>query len=78
MNRYVALICALVLSALVVGSACIAAPGDGIHASFGHNDSYSSGFMPSELIGVDLAGFRRSGTRPLRIALVRELLSISG
>lgn len=49
-----------------------------IHASFRNsgrgNDrtSWSSGFMPSELIGLDTSGFRSSGTRPLRFALVRE------
>jgi hypothetical protein len=35
-------------------------------------NNWSSGFMPSELIGLDIAGFRSSGTRPLRFALVRE------
>jgi hypothetical protein len=78
MNRYVALICALVLSALVVGSACSAMPGGRIHAGFGDDGGYSSGLMPSELIGGDIAGLRFAGTRPLRIALVRELLSVSG
>lgn len=49
-----------------------------IHASFreqasgGHDSNWSSGFMPSELIGLDTSGFRSSGTRPLRFAIVRE------
>ena len=50
-----------------------------VHASFRdgsrdrHDDSsWSSGFLPSELIGLDLAGFRGGGTRPLRFAIVRE------
>ena len=33
---------------------------------------WSNGFMPSELIGLDTAGFRSSGTRPLRFAIVRD------
>ena len=28
--------------------------------------------MPSELISLDTSGFRSSGTRPLRFALIRE------
>jgi len=36
-----------------------------------HNN-WSTGFRPSELIGLDLAGFRGSGARPLHFALVRE------
>jgi hypothetical protein len=36
------------------------------------NNNWSSGFMPSELIGLDISGFRGSGTRPLRFAVVRE------
>ena len=49
-----------------------------IHASFrnddrGRNDNHwSSGFAPQQLTGLDVAGFRASGTRPLRFALVRE------
>lgn len=49
-----------------------------IHANF-HDDSrrrgdsnWSSGFLPSELIGLDLAGFRGSGTQPLHFAIARE------
>jgi len=54
--------------------------GDGarIHASFRDEDrdrdrnSWSTGFRPSELVGLDLAGFRGSGARPLRFAIIRE------
>jgi hypothetical protein len=49
-----------------------------IHASFrdegrgpGDND-WSTGFLPSELVGLDVASFRASGARPLRFAIVRE------
>jgi hypothetical protein len=49
-----------------------------IHASFrdesrgrGEN-SWSTGFSPSELVGLDMPSFRGTGTRPLRFALVRE------
>lgn len=49
-----------------------------IHANFResgdgkHRNNWSSGFMPSELIGLDTSGFRSSGTRPLRFTVVRE------
>src|SRR5689334_7401330 len=33
---------------------------------------WTGGFLPSDLIGLDIAGFRGSGTRPLRFALVRD------
>src|SRR4029453_9069493 len=33
---------------------------------------WSTGVMPSQLIGFDIAGFRGAGTRPLRFALARE------
>lgn len=52
--------------------------GGKIHANFrdsshGNNETnWSSGFMPSELIGLDTSGFRSSGTRPLRFAIIRE------
>jgi hypothetical protein len=36
-----------------------------------HN-SWSSGFRPGDLAGLDLAGFRAGGTRPLRFSLIRE------
>lgn len=49
-----------------------------VHASFRDekrdrdHTSWSTGFTPSELIGLDISGFRGSGTRPLRFAIVRE------
>src|SRR5438445_3290440 len=49
-----------------------------IRASFrdesrGHGENnWSTGFLPSQLAGLDVAGFRGSGARPLRFALVRE------
>lgn len=48
-----------------------------LHATFerkhhGADNSWSTGFKPSELIGLDISGFRSPGTRPLRFALVRE------
>ena len=53
--------------------------GDGrIHATFrdegrpSHENNWSTGFPPSELVGLDLASLRASGARPLRFALVRE------
>src|SRR4051812_36560107 len=48
------------------------------HASFrgesgGRDDNnWSSGFKPSELIGLDLNAFHTAGSRPVRFALVRE------
>jgi hypothetical protein len=49
-----------------------------IHARFSdegrgrdHND-WSTGFVPSDLIGLDGPSFRGSGTRPIRFAVVRE------
>jgi hypothetical protein len=43
------------------------------NGELGHRDSdWSAGFMPSDLIGLDLAGFRRPGSQSLRFALVRE------
>lgn len=52
--------------------------GERIHANF-HDDSrrrgdsnWSSGFLPSELIGLDVSGFRGPGTRPLHFAVARE------
>ena len=53
--------------------------GDGkIHASFrdesrGHGDNNGSPeFLPSELVGLDVASFRASGARPRRVAKIRE------
>ena len=51
---------------------------DSIQASFnsnlgrGHESNWSTGFRPAELAGLDVAGFRSAGSRPLRFALVRE------
>jgi hypothetical protein len=49
-----------------------------IHASFrdetrdrDHN-SWSTGFAPSDLFGLELASFHAAGARPLRFAVVRE------
>jgi hypothetical protein len=49
-----------------------------VHATF-HDQSrgrdenhWSNGFKPSELIGLDVAGFYSAGSRPLRFAIVRE------
>lgn len=48
-----------------------------IRASFrdgenSRNDNWSTDFAPVQLAGLDVAGFRANGTRPLRFALVRE------
>jgi hypothetical protein len=48
-----------------------------LHATFerkkhGADNSWSTGFKPSELIGLDISGFRSPGTRPLRFAIVRD------
>jgi hypothetical protein len=92
MNRFFALIFALLLTSISVASACTAAPtewvqfklepahrgGGAIEASFrdesrpNHEHSWSTAFGPSELIGLDVSGFRAVGTRPLRFAIVRE------
>lgn len=44
------------------------------HRDRGHNDDnrWSNGFKPSELIGLDVAGFYSAGSKPLRFAVVRE------
>jgi len=36
------------------------------------HDNWSSSFREADLTGLDLAGFRASGNRPLRFALIRE------
>jgi hypothetical protein len=91
MNRFLALLLALLFATLTVSSACVAAPSEfirftlepergsaNIHATFrdqsrGEDHSnWSSGFASSELVGLDLAGFRSGGTRPLRFAVIRE------
>lgn len=51
---------------------------DRIQASFrkdvdGRNENnWSTGFRPSDLVGLDVAGFRAAGSRPLRFAVIRE------
>ncbi|HEX3422007.1 MAG TPA: hypothetical protein VHS33_01200 [Sphingomicrobium sp.] len=91
MNRFFALLGALLLAFISVSSACTAAPvgllhftlepdhgNDGIKASFrnenrpNHDNNWSTGFRPSELVGLDLAGFRGAGSRPLRFSVIRE------
>src|SRR5215217_1254220 len=49
-----------------------------VHATF-HDESrgrdknqWSNGFKPSELIGLDVAGFYSAGSTPVRFAVVRE------
>ena len=37
-----------------------------------HEHNWSTGFLPSDLFGLDMAGFRAGGTRPLHFAIVRE------
>ena len=52
--------------------------GDRIQASFRHDvrdreeNNWSTGFRPSDFVGLDLAGFRGAGSRPLRFAVIRE------
>lgn len=49
-----------------------------IHASFRHegrgqyDNSWSTGFMPSDLIGMEVSSFLAPGTRPLHFSIVRE------
>ena len=49
-----------------------------VHATFRHGENgkhennWSTNFMPSDLVGLDMAGFRGAGSRPLHFALVRE------
>ena len=35
-------------------------------------NNWETGFLPSDLVGLDVAGFRGAGSRPLRFALIRE------
>jgi len=92
MNRFLALVAAMILAAISVSSACLAQPSDvisftlkaersdaaKIHASFHDDsrsrdhDSWSTAFMPSDLIGMEVSSFHGSGTRPLHFAIVRE------
>ncbi|HEX6740165.1 MAG TPA: hypothetical protein VF079_00010 [Sphingomicrobium sp.] len=52
--------------------------GDRIHADFRDQErdrdrsSWSTGFRPAELVGLDLGGFRGPGSRPLGFAIMRE------
>ena len=49
-----------------------------IHATFhhqgrGNNDnSWSTGFMPSELIGLEVSSFHGAGTRPIHFTIARD------
>lgn len=49
-----------------------------IQASFRENEkdrdhnNWSTGFMPSELIGLEVSSFHAAGSRPLHFAIVRE------
>ena len=49
-----------------------------IRASFrkertGHDENnWSTGFMPSDLIGLEVSSFRAAGSRPIHFAIVRE------
>jgi hypothetical protein len=49
-----------------------------IHASFhdagqkDHDNRWSSGFMPSDLIGLEVSSFHAPGTRPIHFSIVRE------
>lgn len=49
-----------------------------IHANFqhqgqsDHDNRWSTGFMPSDLIGLEVSSFHAAGTRPLHFAIVRE------
>ena len=51
---------------------------DRIHASFRNEErgdrenNWSTGFLPSDLVGLDVAGFRGAGSRPLSFAIIRE------
>ncbi|MGN6849060.1 MAG: hypothetical protein ACTHJK_06250 [Sphingomicrobium sp.] len=92
MNRFVALIAAVIFAALSVSSACLAQSSDlisfrlqpersnsgQIHATFHDqsserdHDNWSTAFMPSDLIGMEVSSFHASGTRPLRFAIIRD------
>lgn len=90
MNRFFALIGALLLAFISISSACTAAPAGLFHFTLGanhgndriegsfrsenrpnHDNNWSTGFRPSELVGLDLAGFRGAGSRPLRFSVIR-------
>ncbi len=38
----------------------------------GIDNNWSTDFRPTDLVGLDLAGFRGAGSRPLRFAVIRE------
>lgn len=91
MNRFFALIGALLLAFISVSSACTAAPAGWIHFTLepehgndriqgrfrsenrpNHDNNWSTGFRPTDFVGLDLAGFRGAGSHPLRFSLIRE------
>lgn len=91
MNRFFAMIGALLLAFISISSACTAAPSAWIHFTLGpregndriratfrsqdrpnHDNNWSTGFRPSELVGLDLAGFRGAGSHALRFSVIRE------
>lgn len=87
MNRFLAMFCACLLSFISLASAGLAAPGDtlsftlspprsgsvSIGAEFRRPGSqWGSSFHPREFVGLDLAGFRAEGARPLRFAVIRD------
>ena len=37
-----------------------------------HENNWTTSFHPREFVGLELAGFRAAGTRPLRFAMIRE------
>ncbi|HVI04540.1 MAG TPA: hypothetical protein VM711_00400, partial [Sphingomicrobium sp.] len=49
-----------------------------IHASFHGNevgrehDNWSTGFMPSDLVGLEMSAFHGAGSRPIHFAVMRE------
>lgn len=50
-----------------------------IHANFRddrdgrRHNNWSTGFLPSEMAGLEVSSFRGSGTRPIHFAIVREV-----
>jgi hypothetical protein len=53
-------------------------PGGKIHANFRDDrqererNDWSSGFMPSDLVGLEVSSFHGAGTRPIHFAVIRE------
>ena len=90
MTRMLAFVCALLMSAITVSSACVANNGaplqftiepttkaDRVQVRFRRadnhgTDNWSSSFPANELVGLDAAALRATGTSPLRFAIVRE------